>query len=339
MFAHFGIIANAANDRAMFAAADMRAQTSAFDVLDNAVEGVGGNVSGGNDDHVASRRWSVVGWCTRVAPASRAAKRREARAIGTGLAVVWCVSASVARRPIAVAHAGRRKIKSGGGVDGEHVECRVRQRAQPVNIFARMHEPTRDHLHAPTADASDEPTPCVAFQGELGAFSEIAIRQHWPNGARLLPCRTFVDTVHAVCTGDAHFAAIPVENAIAGVVHAAREALDHAPALLRMVGTEVIPVQLCLMAPRGATLESLRSVHSHQMALAQCRMFFSRHAWLEATVHDDTAGAAHDVASRADVTQGAIAADAAATRYGLELLAREIQDSPDNWTRFVIVCQ
>lgn len=179
--------------------------------------------------------------------------------------------------------------------------------------------------------------PRVAFQGELGAFSEIAIQQRWPDGADLVPCRTFADTVEAVLGQRATFAAIPVENAIAGVVGAARAALDAVGAQLTHLGEEIIPVQLCLMAPASATIAGLRIVHSHQMALAQCQAFLARQPDLTALVHDDTAGAARDVATLGDVTVGAIAADAAAARYGLDVLARQIQDVPDNWTRFVVV--
>lgn len=267
--------------------------------------------------------------------------------MGTGLAVVGCVSASVARSPFAVAHAGRRKIESGGDEEGAHVQRRVGHARWSVNIFADMQDATHESMdgltHQATPGSTREPhtpggdVPRVAFQGEPGAFSEIAIGQHWPSGATLVPCRTFAETVAAVTDGDAAFAAIPVENAIAGVVDAAVGALGLAAGRIVVLGDEVIPVHLCLMAPPGATLDALRMVHSHQMALAQCQAFLSRHAWLLPNVHDDTAGAARDVAAQGDLAQAAIAADAAAVRYGLVILARQIQDVPDNWTRFVII--
>jgi prephenate dehydratase len=177
----------------------------------------------------------------------------------------------------------------------------------------------------------------VAFQGELGAFSELAVRMRWPDSVPLVPCRTFGDTVHVLLAGRADFAVIPVENAIAGVVVAARAALDAAGDQLQYLGEVLVPVHLCLMAPAGASLADLRRVDSHQMALAQCQRFLAQHPLLVARVHDDTAGAARDVAARANVTHAAIAAEAAASRYGLEILARDIQDVSNNWTRFVVV--
>jgi prephenate dehydratase len=159
----------------------------------------------------------------------------------------------------------------------------------------------------------------------------------WPEPVPLVPCRTFDETVHAVLASHADFAVIPVENAIAGVVVAARAALDAAGERLQYLGEVLVPVHLCFMAPVGASLAQVRIVSSHQMALAQCQRFLTQHPWLEAHVHDDTAGAARDVAAAADPTHAAIAADAAAIRYGLNILARDIQDVSNNWTRFVIV--
>jgi prephenate dehydratase len=78
-------------------------------------------------------------------------------------------------------------------------------------------------------------------------------------------------------------------------------------------------------------------VYSHPVALAQCRIFFARHSWLVSTPHADTAGAARDVAAAGERTRGAVASAMAAERYGLEIIARHIEDVSANWTRFVVV--
>ncbi|HYW31118.1 MAG TPA: prephenate dehydratase domain-containing protein, partial [Gemmatimonas sp.] len=96
-------------------------------------------------------------------------------------------------------------------------------------------------------------------------------------------------------------------------------------------------VRLCLLAPRGATLAGIRQVFSHPMALAQCRFFFARHQWLTPVPHEDTAGAAEEVGRSGDVTRAAVASDAAAGRYNLDIIARDVEDVPANWTRFLIV--
>jgi len=185
--------------------------------------------------------------------------------------------------------------------------------------------------------AHPAPLPRVAFQGELGAFSEQAIRQQWPDGAEPLPCASFPDAVARVLDGSADFAIIPVENAIAGPVREGVEALAAAEGRLSTRAEVRMAIHLCLMATAGATLAGLRQVQSHGIALAQCRIFFARHGWLEPVVHADTAGAARDVAAGRDRSRGAVASSVAAERYGLEILARNIEDIPANFTRFVVV--
>lgn len=185
--------------------------------------------------------------------------------------------------------------------------------------------------------AHPAPLPRVAFQGELGAFSEQAIRQQWPSGATPLPCPSFDAAVQAVLDGAADFAVIPVENAIVGPVRAGTEALARAEPRLHVRAEVRLAIHLCLMAPAGATLAGLRQVQSHGVALAQCRIFFARHEWLEPVVHADTAGAAREVAAARDRTRGAVASALAAERYGLEIIARNIEDIPANFTRFVVV--
>jgi prephenate dehydratase len=181
------------------------------------------------------------------------------------------------------------------------------------------------------------PIPRVAFQGTFGAFSEQAIRQHWPDGADALPHHTFDDVVASVIAREVDFAVIPVENAIAGPVVNAIEALDAAGDAIVRDGDLRINVKLCLMGPSGASIDGVRAVHSHPMALAQCRKFFARHAWLTPVVHEDTAGAAQEVAMWNDLTIAAIASNAAAVRHQLQVIAESLEDDPANWTRFVVV--
>lgn len=165
----------------------------------------------------------------------------------------------------------------------------------------------------------------------------MAIRQQWPEGAEPLPCHTFPDALTQLLEARADFAVIPVENAIVGPVTVALDALAAVGDAVVTRAETRVPVHLCLMAPRGATLAGLREVYSHPVALAQCRIFFARHSWLVSTPHADTAGAAHDVAREGLVTRGAVASEMAAERYGLEIIARRIEDVPLNWTRFLVV--
>ena len=177
--------------------------------------------------------------------------------------------------------------------------------------------------------------PNVAFQGELGAYSDEAARTWFGEGVETLPCREFRDVARAVTEGAASFGILPVENTLAGSVGPALDALLETD--LEIVGEVVRPIRHCLLALPGGTAEGLKKVMSHPVALAQCLRFFAESSDLEAVAVHDTAGAARLVAEGGDLSVGAIASEAAAERYGLTVLARDLQDRPDNSTRFYVV--
>ena len=176
----------------------------------------------------------------------------------------------------------------------------------------------------------------VAYQGEPGAYSDVAIRQHFGDDVAPIPFRTFPDALRALADGDCDRAMIPVENAIAGPVRVALDALAPHGNSLVPVGEHRLVIVLCVLGVPGAMLATVQRVRSHPVALAQCRIFMARHPWLDVEPHADTAGAAREVAELGDRTIGAIASELAAERYGLEVLTRGVQDVPHNWTRFVI---
>lgn len=196
-------------------------------------------------------------------------------------------------------------------------------------------------MHSPASPSigsgSSSPIPRVAFQGAPGAFSELAIHQQWPNGASPVAQATFADAVKCALEGGADFAIIPVENVIAGPVHAALQVLDALSERYVQCDEMKLNVRLCLMAPAGSHVRNLREVLSHPMALAQCNTFFAQHTWLTPVVYNDTAAAAHHVAMQHSPNAAAIASEAAALRYELEILAQDIQDIRENWTRFVVL--
>jgi monofunctional chorismate mutase len=176
----------------------------------------------------------------------------------------------------------------------------------------------------------------VAFQGDHGAYAESAISEIWHHPVERIPIPTFTGAVRAVEEGEADACVIPVANSIVGRVEAGWQALAAHPTM-RTVGDALVPVNHCLLAPRGATLQGLRGASSHPVALAQCSRFFESHPWIKATKAFDTAGAAREISERADIDQAAIASRAAGERYGLVVLEDGVQDRPDNYTRFVAV--
>jgi prephenate dehydratase len=178
--------------------------------------------------------------------------------------------------------------------------------------------------------------PRVAFQGELGAYSEEAVRARWGDAAEPVPARTCDDVCRLVARGDAAYGVLAVENTIAGSVTATCDALAAAPGV-RAVGEVVLPIHHCVLAVPGATLGGLAALESHPVALAQCGRFLAEHPHLEARAAYDTAGAARAVAAAGDPRRAALAGRAAAARFGLAVLAAAVEDRPDNQTRFYVV--
>ncbi|MDX2316491.1 MAG: prephenate dehydratase, partial [Gammaproteobacteria bacterium] len=173
----------------------------------------------------------------------------------------------------------------------------------------------------------------IAFQGEPGAYSHLACNEAYPD-LEPLPCESFEDAFAAVSGGSAGLAMIPIENSLGGRVADMHQLLPESS--LYIINEHFQAVQHCLLAPPGASLEGLKSIESHTQALAQCRGLI-RELGVEAVHVADTAGAARDVAERADPTIGAIASKLAGEIYSLETLRTRIEDKLGNTTRFVIM--
>ena len=170
----------------------------------------------------------------------------------------------------------------------------------------------------------------IAFQGLPGAYSDLACRDAYPH-MRTLPCAAFEDVFAAVEDGRAALALIPIENSIAGRVAAIHSLLPKAS--LHIVAEHFQRVNHHLLAPKGATLAGVKTVHSHTHALSQCRRMI-RDLGLIPAVHPDTAGAAADVATRNDASEAAIASALAGEIYGLVSLKSDVEDAAHNTTRF-----
>ena len=175
----------------------------------------------------------------------------------------------------------------------------------------------------------------IAFQGEPGANSHIACNHAYP-GYEPLPCPTFEDAFAAVRTGRAALAMIPIDNSVAGRVADIHHLMPASK--LHIVGEWFLPVQHQLMAPKQATLKTIKTVESHVHALGQCRNII-RALHLKAVVAADTAGAAREVAEAGDITRAALATKLAAKIYGLRILKKDVADAKHNATRFVVLAR
>jgi prephenate dehydratase len=173
----------------------------------------------------------------------------------------------------------------------------------------------------------------IAFQGEPGANSHLAIHEAYPD-FEAVPCATFEDAFIAVTGGDCGLAMIPIENSVAGRVADIHHLMPDSG--LHIVGEHFMKVRHQLLAPKGATLKSIRTVESHVHALGQCRKII-RELGIKPIVAADTAGSAREVAEGGDKTRAAIATRLAAEIYGLDILAQDVEDEAHNTTRFIVL--
>src|SRR5882672_1962347 len=183
--------------------------------------------------------------------------------------------------------------------------------------------------------ALDRTTMRVAFQGEPGAFSEAAAIQLLGERIMTVPRATFDAAFRAVPEGAADALLVPVENSLAGSVVRVYDLLLESD--LGIAAETILPIEHHLIGCPGATLQGIRSVASHPMALAQCERFFSTHPDLKRVPAEDTAGSVRDVISGGDKSAAGIAGRRAAEQYRGVILAEDIQDNAENFTRFVLL--
>ena len=173
----------------------------------------------------------------------------------------------------------------------------------------------------------------IAFQGEPGAYSHQACREARPDMAAV-PCRTFEDVIRTVQTGGADLAMLPVENTTYGRVADIHRLLPESG--LHIVDEAFVRVHISLMAMPGVPLDQIEVVRAHLVLLPQCQAFLDEHG-IRGEAAADSAGAAAEIAAREEKTVGALASDLAAEIYGLNILARHIEDHAHNTTRLLII--
>jgi len=174
----------------------------------------------------------------------------------------------------------------------------------------------------------------VAFQGELGAFSQVAASRLAAD-YKPIPLAAFEQVFEAVANGKCEAAVIPIENTLHGSVH---ENYDH---LLRydlpVHGETFVRIVHNLIAPPGVKRTDIRRVYSHQVALNQCRHFFEANPRFEKTAFYDTAGSVKMLMDKGLADAGAIASAEAAEIYGARILQKSIEDDRENYTRFFLL--
>ena len=177
--------------------------------------------------------------------------------------------------------------------------------------------------------------PKVVYQGVPGAYSEQACLNFFGNGVNTAGLEQFEDCFLALREGRADYAVLPIENSSTGAIRQIYDLLTQYECYI--VGETTVRVEHCLLAPKGATLDTITHVYSHEQGLFQCERYLNVHPGWEQVPQADTAGSAKMVADSGDVTKAAICSARAAELYGLTILARSINHNAQNTTRFVVV--
>jgi len=220
-----------------------------------------------------------------------------------------------------------RELATGAGLDPHQVE----------RLYRVVMELSVAHQEQTLRERSDTPLR-ITYQGVEGSYSHLAAQRRYAGragGALLTGHDSFREAADAVIAGVADLALLPIENTTAGSINETYDLLTRGG--LHITGEEIAAIEHCLLALPGVALDELRVVISHPQALAQCHDFIVRHAHLVARPELDTAGAARMVRDAGDRSLAAIASSAAATRYGLAVVASGIQTAAGNATRFVEV--
>ena len=174
----------------------------------------------------------------------------------------------------------------------------------------------------------------VVFQGADGAYSQAAMTQYFGEQIESFHVDTFRDAMSAIDEGSADFAVLPIENSTAGIVNEIYDLLQEYENYI--VGEQIIKIEHCLLGVPGARISDIRTVYSHPQSLMQSSKYLANQGWQQISMQNN-AFAAKKVADEGDRTQAAIAGEHAGKIYGLEVLAKGVNHSGTNSTRFIIV--
>jgi len=174
----------------------------------------------------------------------------------------------------------------------------------------------------------------IAFQGELGAYSESAVYSFFGQSVDVKPCKSFGEVFESVKNGDVDYGVVPIENSIEGSVNRTYDLFLEYD--LKVCGEIIIRISHCLIAHKGTSIDSIKTVYSHPQALAQCRKFLEQHK-LKAISTFDTAGSVKMIKEEQLMDAAAIASERAAQIYDMTIIEREIEDIKNNSTRFFVL--
>jgi len=230
---------------------------------------------------------------------------------------------------------GKGKKKTSRLIEDRERELKVLRNVRGLARAQKISPADIENIYRQIIDASKKiQGVAVAYQGEPGAYSEEAAIRFFGKSTKGLPYDNLDQVFEAVEAGEAPFAMVPVENSLEGSITRAYDLLLDSP--LMVCGETELRISHCLVAIRGASLDTIKYVYSHPQALGQSRNFLKK-LNAEIVPASDTAGSARMIKEEGRLDCAAVASARAAELYGMKIIAREIEDNPHNFTRFFVL--
>ncbi|MBI2836334.1 MAG: prephenate dehydratase [Chloroflexi bacterium] len=243
----------------------------------------------------------------------------------------------IAERMRTAGQIGEEKQKLGRKITDNGREMQVIERVKSIARQEKVNSEDIENLYRMLITISRSVQGItVAFQGELGAYSEGAAFQFFGHSVSVKPCETLDEVFRSVEASEVQYGIVPIENSLEGSISRVYDLLLDSS--LRVCGETEYRVSHCLIANPGVKLEKIKQVYSHPQALGQCQAYL-RHMKFEIVPTYDTAGSVKMIKEKGIAAGAAIASARAAEIYGMDILAREIEDNPNNFTRFFVLAK
>ncbi len=232
---------------------------------------------------------------------------------------------------------GREKKKQGKQIEDRGREKRVLESVRSIAQKESINPDAIESIYRQIiTNSKSVQGMAVAFQGEIGAYSEEAAFSFFGSSIQVKPCKSLDDVFKTVEQGEVQFGIVPIENSLEGSISMVYDLLLDSS--LRVCGEMELRVIHCLIANPGTRLDLIKRVYSHPQALGQCQAFL-KHLNCELVPTYDTAGSVKMIKEKGITDGGAIASARAAEIYGMEIVAQAIEDNPNNFTRFFILAK
>lgn len=209
---------------------------------------------------------------------------------------------------------------------------KVRNREDDFSFFGGSYA---GYLHMMEQKREPIANPRVVYQGEPGAYSEIAARNFFGEEVNAIGLKQFEDTFAALKNDEADYAVLPIENSSTGAIRQVYDLLEQYHFFF--VGETTVKIEHALMGLPNSKLEDITTVYSHEQGLFQCEAFINSHPSWRAVAQADTAGSAKMVAESNDIRKAAICSPSAAKLYGLKILKEKVNTDHHNTTRFIVI--